>query len=632
MDSIITAEDDVARIRSRSGCHTCRLRKVRCKARSGSLEDARKHASTCSNCNRLGLSCRWQPPAPGERFSPPPKRRHMIGRRVSRRAEEDKPCSPSLSTQFLKDAATTHTVENDDSLSVFKEQIDQTGTPLSDQSNNASSQPQSDPFELLAGTQFYFDNDLDYRSLELDLSGEGLDLIPLPAVPPSVLHRSNDSQPFIMNDAFSLEGIDNDDWQSGELPTDSEEPMLRAAKIRGPSVNEDNRQLIQHYLEVMKGYAKVDDRSKDTNNLFISAFSKSLSFPPLFYAILSFSASHLSMENPTYCDQAKIYDRLAQESFNQFRHDESSTMDGLLSALFVRVKQIHVTAGSIDTFFELITAAIDIVRTGEVEKALADSSSLIRRIVIRLAILDARASHYGLGGGQLVQHLQNVPAVSSIFKGEIGQTAIVGDVSSLLRADSFRMHVAKLDMRIQEQLRNEFASLTPVRTEEIKSLYKSIQQQADLWEAEIVEDSKDDDMEDIVEEEQLSSATYGRFTVLSALHSALLYLYTVYPLPSFDPEASVSRILHYHLKIRYDPSRSNSPSSILPSSLFLAGICTGDPIRRDWVIERFREGEAWGVYIRKARELLQAIVKVRKKGGNADVRSVMDQVTGRFII
>lgn len=94
----------------------------------------------------------------------------------------------------------------------------------------------------------------------------------------------------------------------------------------------------------------------------------------------------------------------------------------------------------------------------------------------------------------------------------------------------------------------------------------------------------------------------------------------------------MSKILHYHLKIRYDPSRSCSPSSILPSSLFLAGICTSDPIRRDWVIERFREGESWGIYIRKARELLQAIVKQRKGGDNPSVRSVMDQVTGRFII
>ncbi|KAL7949252.1 hypothetical protein V8C42DRAFT_310397 [Trichoderma barbatum] len=632
MSSIMTREEEVARVRSRSGCHTCRLRKVRCKAHVGTLEDARKQASICSNCNRLGLNCRWQPPGPGERFSPPPKRRQMIGRRLSRRATDDNSHSPPMPTQALKDAAVS-TSEKDDSLAVFKGPIGRAETPLLEDNNEVSSQQQSDPFQLFTDAPFFFDAGLDYKSLDLDLSGEGLDLIPLPAVAPSAFQRPNDAQAFVMNDGFALEDIGHNTWQSGALSTDGDEPMLQASKIKGPSVNEDNRQLIQHYLEVMKGYAKVDDRCKDTNNLFISAFSKSLSFPPLFYAILSFSASHLSMETPSYCDQAKAYDRLADESFNQFRHDETSTMDGLLSALFVRVKQVHVTAGSINTFLELIATAIDIVRTEEVERALADSSSLIRRIVIRLAILDARASHYGLGGGQLVQHLRNTPAVSSIFEGETGQTPMISDVNSLLRADAFRMQVAELDMRIQEQLRNEFATLTPVRTDEIKSLYKSIQRQVDIWETEAIESSEEDDIEEIVEEEQrLSSAVYGQFTVLSALHSALLYLYTIYPLPSFSPESSVSKILHYHLRIRHDPSRSCSPSSILPSSLFLAGICTSDPIRRDWVIERFREGETWGVYIRKARELLRSIVKMRRKGGNLDIRSVMDQGTGRFII
>ncbi|KAM0447564.1 hypothetical protein ACHAO4_008891 [Trichoderma viride] len=451
----------------------------------------------------------------------------MIGRRVSRRVNEENSHSPT-STQSLKhDDA--HTLDKNDDLSVLGEMTDQNPTPRSDQSNHVSSQPQSDPFELFSGGSFYFDAALDYQSLELDLSGEGLDLIPLPAVSPSVLQRPNEAPALLVDDEFSLEESGNGLWPMEPLPTDGDEPMIQAAKARGPSVNEDNRQLIQHYLEVMKGYAKVDDRSKDTNNLFISAFSKSLSFPPLFYAILSFSASHLAMESPSYCDQAKIYDRLAQESFNQFARDKTSTVDGLLSALFVRVKQIHVTAGNIDTFFELISAAIDIVRTEEVEKALADPSSLIRRIVIRLAILDARACHYGLGGGQLVQHLQNIPATSPIFDGELEQTTTVGDVSSLFRADSFRMRVAQLDTRIQDQLGNKFAILTPVRTEEIKSLYKSIQRQIDLWEA---EDGQADG-EDAVEEEQLSSATYGRFTVLSALHSALLYLYTVYVSTSF---------------------------------------------------------------------------------------------------
>jgi hypothetical protein len=89
--------------------------------------------------------------------------------------------------------------------------------------------------------------------------------------------------------------------------------------------------------------------------------------------------------------------------------------------------------------------------------------------------------------------------------------------------------------------------------------------------------------------------------------------------------------LNYQLRIHHDPSRASSPSSILPSSLFLAGLCTIDPIRRDWVTERFREGERWGVYVSKARELFEGISNMHGMGA-VDVCRAMDQVTGRFII
>lgn len=35
-------------------------------------------SSNCTNCERLGLDCRWNPPAPGDNFEPPPKRRRRV--------------------------------------------------------------------------------------------------------------------------------------------------------------------------------------------------------------------------------------------------------------------------------------------------------------------------------------------------------------------------------------------------------------------------------------------------------------------------------------------------------------------------------------------------------------------------
>lgn len=95
----------------------------------------------------------------------------------------------------------------------------------------------------------------------------------------------------------------------------------------------------------------------------------------------------------------------------------------------------------------------------------------------------------------------------------------------------------------------------------------------------------------------------------------------------------MSAILNGQLRIRHDPTRSDSPASITPSALFLAGISTTDPIRRDWVIGCFEGAERWGIYVRKARELLQAIFKRQAHSNvDVDVKTVMEETTGTFII
>lgn len=103
-------------------------------------------------------------------------------------------------------------------------------------------------------------------------------------------------------------------------------------------------------------------------------------------------------------------------------------------------------------------------------------------------------------------------------------------------------------------------------------------------------------------------------------------------MPIFDVNQSISKILQHQLRIQHDPSRANSPPSILPSSMFLAGLSTTDPIHRDWVIKTLREAEPWGVYIKNIRLLLEAIHTLQAGGKRVDVRDAMDQVSGRFLM
>ncbi|KAJ5015007.1 hypothetical protein K4K57_000775 [Colletotrichum sp. SAR 10_99] len=389
-------------------------------------------------------------------------------------------------------------------------------------------------------------------------------------------------------------------------------------------INDDNRYLIQHYLEVIKGYSKVDDRAKESSNLFVSAFTQSLIFPPLLYAILAFSASHLSINDPTYCDGAIRFNQLAEETFCQYRETHTKEIASLLSALFIRIKQLHVMGGSIDALFDLMTEVIEIVSTKECERALADPNSLVRRIVLRLALLDARGTCFRLGHGKLVRALERIPALSFLFA---FNTSIVSTPSySLLRADILRHKVGEIDARLHDQLEAEFASSAPVRTAEIKSLYENIRRELERCDRDRPQ-STGAQASDISTNEVPGTAEYNYHIISSALHSAILYLSQVYPMPIFDVNQSVSNILRHQLRIQHDSSRANSPPSILPSSMFLAGLSTTDPIHRDWVIKTLREAEPWGVYIKKIRLLLEAIHTMQAGGKKVHICDAMDQVT-----
>ncbi|OAA53989.1 Zn(2)-C6 fungal-type DNA-binding domain protein [Cordyceps fumosorosea ARSEF 2679] len=566
------------RKRSRAGCYTCKTRKVRCERRPGEAAAANDNnypESQCANCRRLGFQCRWRAPAAGEEYLPPPKRRRAIARRrrgTSENGDDDAQAQLMAEQQDVQEESSAA----------------RTLTPASGLA------PPAPPGRLPSGEEaledlfsgFFFDSDFGSVSGAFDLNsaGEGLDFVPLPAVDAAALQDWNMSTPF-------------SDWPAPSSPLPGEAASSSRAPINGgdvvdlhgshTSVNPNNRRLIQHYLDVMKGYAKVDDHSKDDNNLFISAFTKSLYFPPLFHAILAFSASHLAMEDDSYADQAKAFVDMAGESFATFRHAEVLEVDGLLSALFVRVKTVHMVAGSVDTFLNLIAAAADIVSIKRDEFTLDAKPSLTRRIILRLAILDARATYHRIGRGQLVQLLQEMPAFSSLFARDFTALASRGALFNLLRADILRMRVAELDAKLHTQMESEFVTDAPIRTKEVKGLYDDIEHEIHQWNEQMSQKIDISTSAFVAEEEVLSSVAFGYNIVLSALHSAL-------PLPSFNLDRSISAVLQCQLKISNDPSRATSPSSILPSSIFMVGLMTTDPIHRHWILQLLRSGERWG--------------------------------------
>lgn len=133
---------------------------------------------------------------------------------------------------------------------------------------------------------------------------------------------------------------------------------------------------------------------------------------------------------------------MAHDSFEACA-EHASEADSLLSALFVRAKRVHLLVGEIQSFHRLITKATQIILSERGQRALKDPFSLVQRIIIRLALLDARTSCYRLGGRTLIKALRHIPAMSFIVNLEGTDGSAPNALFSLLRADILHMKVGE---------------------------------------------------------------------------------------------------------------------------------------------------------------------------------------------
>ncbi|PCH04410.1 hypothetical protein PENOC_033990 [Penicillium occitanis (nom. inval.)] len=510
MASLPSTQSSNPRQRTRSGCYTCKVRKVKCKSEIQDRSADSDEIYSCNCCKRLGLECRWTVPVAGEDYTPPPKRRQTIGRRRER-AQNSVANDKVAIASHADDSQASRPREDPDT------HAEQSGSRLA----------RTPPFELdayvdmLGDLPFNTDFALDLDPAVLGFNGEGLGFGPPPT----------------FDSLFSLPAGRSGNSRSLSNCTDPRFPQPpsnshshkhtsgadASVSWEISNLGADEHHLIQHYLAAMTGYAKVDDYPRTSNNLYTTAFSQSLFFKPLLYAILAFSASHLALEDGRYLEKASKYEQLAHDSFEACR-EHGAEPDSLLCALFVRAKRVHLTAGNIESFHSLIIEATEIILSEKGQQVLQDPFSLAQRIIIRLALLDARASCYRLGGGTLIKALRHTPAMSYIFNPESHDRLAPNALVSLLRADILRMKVSEIDLRLRFQTESEELIPLPVRTDELLSLQKHVEQE--IRQLEYQMSSRGHDPDDVTQAEcVLEPSTYAQYLVMAALHSTILYLY-----------------------------------------------------------------------------------------------------------
>ncbi|KAJ3526881.1 hypothetical protein NM208_g4619 [Fusarium decemcellulare] len=425
-------------------------------------------------------------------------------------------------------------------------------------------------------------------------AGEGLDFVPVPTIRP----------------------------QLPNLPGSQSTGKLLTIDPRTVAIY--HRWLIRHYVQNINGYPDITETDTAWNQQFLNPFANSLIFLPFFYAMLALSVSHVSIIDSAFNQSVQQYETLAEQTFTRFSESHKTEVEGLLSALFLRIKKTHAMGGSVVEFLRLMSMATDIITSPTGQQVLNGPAGLSHRIIIRLAILDARAACYRLGGGALVRCLKNIPSMSFIFHRDDKEFSSLGIFIHLFRASLLRMKVGELDTRLYG-----LSSTLPfeIRREQVQVIKDDIQTSIDRWQHRL--DVYDKERTD---KSVLNGDVYGCYCILSTLHSAFVYLHNIYPEISIDVDLSVRVIMGYQYAVHRDASRSRSPSSVIPSSLLLAGAFAKQRLQRKWAVEILKRHDEWWFLVRKVRQLLEAVHATHDAEDYIDFTSVMDQTTGRFVI
>jgi hypothetical protein len=128
---------------------------------------------------------------------------------------------------------------------------------------------------------------------------------------------------------------------------------------------------------------------------------------------------------------------------------------------------------------------------------------------------------------------------------------------------------------------------------------------------------------------------FNRLLLLAEYYASLIEYHNHQPyavqeaqLPS--PQECATRIMYMCERVQTE--QPNSPQGVWPMHIFIAGITITDPIYQAWAIRALEKAERWGAHIVKTRKLLEAVIRRQNSTGQrANLVQVMEETTGLFI-
>ncbi|CAG9948216.1 unnamed protein product [Clonostachys rosea f. rosea IK726] len=676
--------------RSKTGCRACRRRKVRC--------DERK--PICSACERLNLPCAYgSGPEDSGTGGASKFRVRFVNSSYSRPVAETEARAKAKEIQVAP--LTTEPINDSPgalSSTASKSSPSFRSLPANDGHSSTLSQcAQVDPI-LVAGPittsiaqqQSHDDGPLtlqhtasvwDTRPLPLSLLGvnaeasenslpddniNSQDVIPTHVSPMQGVETGRDPMPmsgfFDLNLTFDSLG---EEWMSLPYePIQSTAPAVTAATLQ-ISEEDDNQSnsseasgqvtiapadhsLIQHYLNVMSQYAKL--RGSADENIYTQIFSNmALFYPPLYHAIMAWTAMHLGQtKRQTYLiDVAEQRNSHAIVLLHQDR-DIASHLELALVAIWFALQFDLLASPGIDSSCRHLEFAADLLDAQRRQAAAAEQSPsplllgrIGTRVLLWLGTFDARASWVG-GTGRLLQSLELFRAsydfLEALFPDAThSETASSSHLKSSLQSN---LDLDLLDNRFALLHRQVLAAPATIWSE-IQSELLSLQRR--LESSPIIANALDIILHNSsrVVKGKITTNVFNNLLLLSACYSLIIEFHRLFPSLGIGPleptdklisgEVAATRIIRISAWVcRLRPP---SPQNIWPRILFLAGIETTDLIQQDWVLRTLSEAERWGGNFTKTRALLDYVIKEQgSQGARLDYLDAMKQCTGLFIL
>ncbi|KAI0900119.1 hypothetical protein F4806DRAFT_278627 [Annulohypoxylon nitens] len=660
-------------VRSKTGCSSCRRRKVRC--------DETK--PICNACTRLGLTCSYEPARAANSAETLRYRVRFVSSRYTRAEPEPEPdearSNPSQSQALLPGSPPQPSQPSQSSQSSQPLQPSQSvaretehSCELSKDVEPSSNEPQ---------TKIIPDNST------ATMSHPHLPSHPHPAhpahssplpIPAQVLTghspQPSTSPPVITDpNAFALTSqmhayepqlapgyvpaffdpnmnfdLLGEDWLSPHTPGDASQDSesIRndipesssctqdATVIIGP----DDHRLIQHYLNVMTSYAKI--RCSGDENIYSHIFSNmALFYAPLYDALMAWTALHLG-QNRSDPDLIRKAEQRYSHAVALTHQDQNVAIHFELSivTIWFALQYELLAAQGIDSFCRHLEFAADLVEAHRRhQKAGGEATQLGHigsRMLVWLGAYDSRASRIG-GTGRLLQNLEAFAADYDFI--DAAYPNLPTNTEDLKPSLRLSLELDYMESRIVQSYRRSATASVAIWANVQSGLIMIYERfENDPSVAPIIE-SLAKPSRSLTS--RITTRRFNCLLLLATFYSVVISFHRLIPphLASNIPDklisAEVAAANIIRLACWVGRNRSPSPQNIWPRILFLAGIETMDLAYQDWVVKTLTEAEVWGANFQKTRVLLEKVIKLQSAQGiRVDYIDVMKQDTGLFII